>query len=336
MTKEEQIFIHELPLLLNYLGSSLEVSYPLYDFDLFTARPDSNGYTIDSFGSREMFEDALTPYGNTVQEMPAFNDLLSCLMNSGILPYANRDDFIEKMRMFSNLKKGVLYGLDTNVFYHGLPLNAGIDPATFLLVETVKNEIESSLNFKYSPQQIADLKRFARFQKQLLDELINARTKRARLAAHLALPPFRAIRDRASLVPAVGPSSADKEANDLIIVRSLKEFEKEKFSLPVMLTADRNLATLCDAQGLEHFLFEMPTALGKTHCTPAAFTNLLGTLAGVLGFIQCNSAIIFGEYRGKGSRDGELKVQVLNEALCETFRKDLSLCRKLQDLDIAV
>jgi hypothetical protein len=336
VTKVEQIFIHELPLLLNYLGPSLEVSYPLYDFDIFTARPDANGFTIDSFGSREMFEDALAPFGNILQEMPAFNDLLSCLMNSGILPYANRDDFIEKIRMFSNLKKGVLYGLDTNVFYHGLPLNAGIDPATFLLVETVKNEIESSLNFKYSPQQIVDLKRSARFQKKLLDELLNARTKRARLAAHLALPPFRAIRDRATLVPAVGPSSSDKEANDLIIVKSLKEFENEKFSLPVMLTADRNLATLCDAQGVEHFLFEIPAAPGKTHCVPATFEKLVGTLAGVFGFIQCNSAIIFGEYRGKGSRSDELKVQFLNEALCEPFRKDLMLCRKLQDLNIAL
>jgi len=336
MTKEEQIFIHELPLLLNYLGSSLDVSYPLYDFDFFTARTDSNGYTLDSFGSREMFEDALIPWGNAAQEMPAFSDLLSCLTNSGVLPYTNRDAFIEKIHLFANLKKGVLYGLDTNVFYHGLPLNAGIDPADFLLIETVHDEIESSLNYKYLPQQITDLKRSARFQKQLLDELINARTKRARRAAHLALPPFRAIRDRATLVPAVGPSSADKEANDLIIVRSLKEFGKEKFALPVMLTADRNLATLCDAQGVEHFLFEMPAAPVKTHCTPAAFTNLLGTLAGVFGFIQCNSAIIFGEYRGKGGRGDELKVQFLNEALCEPFRKDLTLCRKLQDLNIAV
>lgn len=336
MTKEAQIFIHELPLLLNYLGSSLEVSYPLYEFDLFTARPDANGYTLESFGSREMFEDNLATYGNAAQEMPTFNDLLSCLMNSGILPYANRDIIQEKIRMFANLKKGVLYGLDTNVFYHGLPLNAGIDPATFLLVETVKNEIESSLNYKYSPQQIADLKRSARFQKQLLDELVNARTKRARQAAHLALPPFRAIRDRATLVPAVGLSSADKEANDLIIVRSLKEFGKEKFSLPVMLTADRNLATLCDAEGVEHLLCEMPTAPEKTHCIPSAFTNLLGTLAGVFGFIQCNSAVMFGEYRGKGSRSDELKVQFLNEVLFESFRKDLTLCRKLQDLNIAV
>jgi hypothetical protein len=336
MTKEAQIFIHELPLLLNYLGSSLAVSYPLYGFDLFTARPDGNGYPLESFGSREMFEDALEPFGNAALEMPSFNDLLSCMMNSGILPYANRDAFTEKLRMFSNLKKGVRYGLDTNVFYHGLPLNAGINPAEFLLIETVKDEIESSLNYKYSPQQIADLKRFTKYQKMLLDELVNARTKRARQAAHLALPPFRAVRDRATLVTASEQSSSDKEANDLIIVRSLKVFEKEKFALPVMLTADRNLATLCDAEGVEHFLFEMPAALGRTHCTPAAFTKLLGTLAGVFGFIQCNSAIIFGEFRGKGSRSDELKVQFLNEALYESFKKDLTLCRKLQDLNIAV
>jgi len=192
------------------------------------------------------------------------------------------------------------------------------------------------LNFKYSPQQITDLKRSARYHKQLLDELVNARTMRARQAAHLALPQFRAVRDRATLVPAVEKSSSDKEANDLIIVKSLKVFGKEKFALPVMLTADRNLATLCDAEGVEHFLFEMPTALVKTHCTPAAFTNLLGTLAGVFGFIQCNSTIIFGEYRGKSSRSDELKVQFLNEVLYEPFKKDLTLCRKLQDLNIAV
>ena len=336
MTKEAQIFIHELPLLLNYLGASLTVSYPLYGFDLFTARPDGNGYPLESFGSREMFEDALEPFGNASLEMPSFNDLLSCMMNSGILPYANRDAFTEKLRLFANLKKGVLYGLDTNVFYHGFPLNAGIDPTAFLLVETVQDEIESSINYKYSPQQITDLKRSALYQKQLLDELVNARTKRARNAAHLALPPFRAIRDRATMVPAVEPSSPDKEANDLIIVKSLKVFEKEKFALPVMLTADRNLATLCDAEGVEHFFFEMPAALGRTHCSPAAFTNLLGTLAGVFGFIQVNSAIIFGEFRGKGGRSDELKVQFLNEALYESFKKDLALCRKLQDLNIAV
>ena len=86
MTKEEQIFIHELPLLLNYLGTSLTVTYPLYDFDLFSARAQGNGYLLDSFGSREMFDDALVASGNAAPEMPAFNDLLSCLMNSGILP----------------------------------------------------------------------------------------------------------------------------------------------------------------------------------------------------------------------------------------------------------
>ena len=103
-----------------------------------------------------------------------------------------------------------------------------------------------------------------------------------------------------------------------------------------MLTADRNLATLCDAEGVEHFFFEMPVALGKTHCTPAAFTKVLGTLAGVFGFVQCNSVIIFGEYRGKGGGGDELKVQFINEAIYEPFRKDLAICRKLQDLHIAV
>jgi hypothetical protein len=336
MMKEEKIAIHELPLLLNYFGSSLAVSYPLFEFDLFTTRTDSDGCNLSSFGSREMFEEELAECGNAAQELPSFNDLLSCMMNSGVLPFANGNAFKDKIHNLSTLKKGVWYGLDTNVFYLGVPLNAGIDPKSFLIVETVRAEIESSLNYKYSPQQITDLKRAVRFQKQLLDELVNARIKKARLAAHLALPPFRAVRDVATVVPAVEPSSHDKEANDLIIVKSLKAFDKEKFALPVMLTADRNLATLCDVQGVEHFLFEMPVTLGIKHCTPPAFTKLLGTLAGVFGFIQINSAIIYGEYRGQGSKSDELKVLFLNEELYKPFKKDLTLCRKLQDLNIAI
>jgi len=74
--------------------------------------------------------------------------------------------------------------------------------------------------------------------------------------------------------------------------------------------------------------------LRKTHCTPAAFTNLLERLQSL-----CSSSVIrsyLRRVRGKGSKSDEPKVQFLNEALYEPFRKDLTLCRKLQELNINV
>jgi len=46
----------------------------------------------------------------------------------------------------------------------------------------MRGEIEASLNFKYSPSQIAELKKDAKYQPFLLDEFINRRMKKSRLA----------------------------------------------------------------------------------------------------------------------------------------------------------
>ena len=335
MNKEERIVKDEIQILLNHLGNKIEISFPLYEMNLLEARANDIGYNIRITAKRDLFDDELALYGDNKVELPNFHDYFLCLIHSGIVHYSNIEQFISRASSYGQMKKGACFGLDTNLLYHGFPLNSHIDAQKFIIIDTVQSEIESSINYKYSPQEITDLKRCARFQKHLLDELINAKTKRARRATYLALRQFRAIRDRAQTIPALEKSTSDKEANDLIIVKTLRKFEEDKFSLPVMLTADQNLATLCDAQGLEHFLFEIPYEINEKKCTPAKMVSLIFNLATVFGFIQCNSVNIFGEFRGKGTNLDELKLEFLNERIYDRFFQDLKICRRLMKLGIA-
>jgi hypothetical protein len=324
----------ELQILLNRLGSPFVVSYPLYGFPLMTFWIEGEGYRFNIETTRDQMEDAKEPFGDVAYEIPNFDDLFSCLINAGIVHYANREEFERMSQAHQSLKKDVFYALDTNLFYHGFPSRSAIDAAHFAILDITRAEIENSLNIKYSSPQINSLKQRASFQKQMLDELINQRTRRARLATYLALREYQMVRDRALHFKGDEPVSADKEKNDLLIVRRLRRFEAEKFSLPILLTADKNMATLCEAEGVEYFLFQMPYAITNTYCTAGQLVRFLYNLATVFGFIHCGTPYIYGEFRGKGPDLEELKLVLQNDRKEQDLRKDLDICRKLMSLPI--
>jgi hypothetical protein len=324
----------ELQIFLNHLGPAFVISYPLYGFPLMQFRIEGEGYRFGIEATREQMEEAKEPFGEVSYEIPDFDDLFSCLIHAGIVRYSNRDEFERISQAHKGLKKDVYYALDTNLFYHGFPSRSGIDPAHFVILDITKSEIESSLNIKYGTSQIQALKQGALYQKQMLDELGNQRTRRARLATYLALREFQSVRDRALRFETGEPLSPDKEKNDLLIVRALRRFETEKSSLPALLTADKNVATLCEAEGVEYFLFQVPYTIVNTHCTAPEAVRLLYDLATVFGFIQCGGQHVYGEFRGKGPDLGELKIVFQNRRKEEDLRKDLEICRKLMSLPI--
>jgi hypothetical protein len=324
----------ELQILLNHLGTSFTISYPLHGFPLMTIRIEGDGYRFRLETTRDQMAHAKEDFGSFAYEIPDFDDLFSCLINAGIVQYVNREEFDQVSKAYMGLKKDVYYGLDTNLFYHGFPSQSGIDPTHFVLLDITKEEIESSLNIKYSSQQINALKQDAPYQKQLLDELVNQKTRRARLAAYLALRQYQMVRDRALRIGVEESMSPDRERNDLFIVRALRRFETEKFSLPILLTADKNVATLCEAEGVEYFLFQVPYTFTEEQCTANQLVRFLFNLATVFGFIQCGSLYLFGEFRGKGPDLEELKLVSQNSRWEGSFRKDLDICRKLVTLSI--
>lgn len=159
MNKEERIVKDEIQVLLNHLGNKIEISFPLYEMNLLEARANDVGYNLKITAKRDLFDDELAVYGDNKGELPNFHDYFLCLIHSGIVHYSNIDKFTARASSYAQIKKGVHFGLDTNLLYHGFPLNSNIDAQKFIIIDTIQSEIESSINYKYSPQEITDLKR---------------------------------------------------------------------------------------------------------------------------------------------------------------------------------
>ena len=320
---------------MNLQKKAWEIKYPLYDFEIARLRESSSGFVLEGMCSKDDFEEASGRFGEYVHEMPSFSDVLQSMLAAGILPFRNAPGFEALKAGYRSMNRDVMFSLDTNMLYCGFPSRSGINPALFLLVDTVQSEIESALNTKYSPQAIADLRRMAPFGREVLDELVNQKMKRSRIAAYGALAEFQGIRNLARIIDGTEPPTADKERNDLIIVRSLRAFGKDAYSTPVHLTADANVADLCRAEGVAHFLFEVPHSIDVRECTPAATIDLIFRLAVAFGVVKCGPALVYGEYRGKGARRQTLKVVIKNPELAEQFERELTLCRTLAGLPLA-
>ncbi|MCK8519785.1 PIN domain-containing protein [Methanoculleus sp. 7T] len=324
----------ELQILLNSLDE-VHVSYPLYEGDLLVARPEGIGFSLELPASRETFQDWLSGYEPIAEELPSYSDFQECMLASGIVGYVNQAAFDTMLTSYGQLKKAVFFGLDTNLFYHCFASNhPGIGHSSYLIVETVRDEITYAINRKYPAKMIGEMAACAPGYRDFIGELENKRMKRSRKAAYLALKEYRSIRDRATEIPSPGPHTHLSEENDRNIVQALRKFEEERYALPVLLTADIYMADLCVAEGLEYFYFDRPYTMEATACTAPAFRRLLFNLAAVFGFIRCNGVAVFGEYGGKGNDLDELKVRFRDDEHYRDFSRELAICRQLSALGI--
>ena len=130
---------------------------------------------------------------------------------------------------------------------------------------------------------------------------------------------------------AIEKSQMSSSENDRILVRTLKNHES---AFPVLLTADEAITDICKLHNVEHFLFKLPYSREVRHCTHRQLRRLAQNLAGVFGFIKINSAIIYGEYRGKRYPD-EYKIHLLDDGIRSSLIRDIQICRKIVDLRIS-
>lgn len=266
--------------------------------------------------------------------MPSHNDVFDCLLNSGVIQYDNLKEFEKKRRTYRNLNRTVYFCPDTNILYQGFISNSNlIKPDEILLVNTVRDEVESALNYKYNNHQINELKKLANFHGHLFDELSNKRVKRSRRAAYLAMQDYRLIRDEAIKLEPVRESKPDSRENDITIVKTLRKYEKESSSLPVLITADNLVTDICETEGVEYFHLRIPHKIESSHCTPKQLRKLIYNLTVLLGFIKVNNTILFGEYKGK-TNPGDLKARFLNANIFQEFKRELKICRQLIKLGI--
>jgi uncharacterized protein YdhG (YjbR/CyaY superfamily) len=318
----------EAQILINLFLGDFELTYPITRIPLFSCTPTGGKYTLstaitpESFGIRD--ED---PY----LEGPSYADVLECMMSSGILGFTNMEEFKEKLKAY-RAYKNTLFALDTNIVYRRFVSNTGLlNPKECVIVSTVRDEITSVHNYKYTQEQIIQMKIAAPFERGLLDELANRRMKKSRKAYRFANKELKAL---AAAIPleAAERFSGQEGEGDRIIARTVSKCARERNAQIVLLTADSSMTDICDAEGIEHFLFEMPKEVPRESlCTGPQLRRLVADLACVLALVKMNSIIIYGEFRGK--RDAEdLKAVFLDGRAADGFKKDLEVCRELKGL----
>ena len=313
------------------------IQYPLYDFNFLKARVGVEGYHLDITCSEKDFDKQLSRFGNTAKELPSYSDFRGGLISSGVLKFKNVDDLKDKLKIYSNLNKEIKYSLDTNLLYFRFLTNYQLlKPSEVVLVKTVGDEIKSRLNHKYNPQELSSIKHHVRFQKQLLGELWNRRKKHSRKAAYIALREYKMLLEGvADELEEYKLSAGEYRDNDMVIVKTLSELEKEGYILPVLFTADDAMADLCNAEGLEYFKLDIPHAVEAKSCTVKELLGLIFNYSVVFGFIKINSVIVFGEFRGKSTNNpDELKLEFYDKRLYNDFGRDLKICRRLMELGI--
>ena len=330
MSEDPRLRGDELQILLNTLGDDLVFSYPPSNVTILSAMASPEGYSLRlQCADRDFENQSSTDW--TEDEMPSYGELTECLLNSGVEQYSNLGEFREQANIYRNLQKSVRFSPDTNILYHGFfSNNDSIDQMEILLVDTVLDEIEAQLNHKYTRNEISAMKLGARYQRHLFDELLNRRKMRSRKAAYLAMHEYLSIRDRSIPLKAIEKSQMSSSENDIILVRTLKNHIS---AFPVLLTADEAITDICKLHNVEHFLFKLPHSHEVRHCTHRQLRRLAQNLAGVFGFIKINSAIIYGEYRGKRYPD-EFKIHLLDDGIRSSLVTDIEICRKLNDLRI--
>ncbi|MEN3051850.1 MAG: hypothetical protein ABC596_08590, partial [Candidatus Methanosuratincola petrocarbonis] len=227
----------ELQILVNLFLEDFELTYPITHLQLFKCSGEKGRYRLSTDLTQESFsirdED---PY----LEGPSYFDILECLMSSGILGFANMDEFKERLKAY-RAYRNILFALDTNMIYRRFASNTGLlDPKECIIVSTVRDEITSVHNYKYTQEQVIQMKSVAPFERGLLDELVNRRMKKSRKAFRFANKELKALSAAMSLEASERFSGQEGEG-DRIIARSVSKCARERNAQIVLLTADSSM-----------------------------------------------------------------------------------------------
>lgn len=329
---EEIIEKAELQILINLIqrNNKIQVKAPLYELPLLEAYPYKQGYKINVLAHENDFYHILKGNERYFYDLPTYKDFYECFISSGVITYENMDEFDEKLRAYKSLTKKIIFAPDTNLLYHAfLSKFRGVEGVQIAIVDLVKKEIENAMNFKYTPAQLREFRRILH-NSHLLHELSNRRMKKSRKATYIALREYEKIKDKIIEVKSINEKT---NTNDELIIKTLKEFDRNTPSLVVLLTADIAMTDMARMEGLEYFLFQYPhEELNEHYASGYQLRTLLFNLAAVFGVIEINNVLVFGEFGGK-TKLNELKLRFMKD-IYQEFHFHWNLCRKLEELKI--
>ena len=322
----------ELQIYINQLHFKIEVDYPITNQQIFTAEPEDKHYELELHVSSDDFDE----YTNSElwdQEKPNYNDYVHSFLASNLITYPNLNDYREQINGTRKSRREYVYAPDTNLFYNKFISTGEIQSNELLIVNSVQKEITRMLNKKYSSNQISEMRREVRYQKQVLDKFSNQRMKRSRKARNLALQEYLQYADKSYATIQTKDLVDDKEENDMIFVESIRDYQNKGNTRPVILTCDKLLTDLCVSLGVDYFFFEFPQTIQRINPTPTQLCELLCNLAGVLGVIKINNTLLYSEFIGKQDIT-QNQLTYISGKIPEKFARDLEICQGLSKLGI--
>jgi len=320
----------EMRILLNHLPSKIMVDYPLNNEQILTSEAEEKYYNLDIHLDPNPLESDSELWNN---EKPNYSDYRECFLASNLLTFQNIDTFRQEYKTYTNLRKKVVFAPDTNLFYYKFISSNHVRTDEILLVDSIQKEINHRLNKKFTPKELGELKQIVRYQKNLLDEFYNGRHKLSRLTSTLALQEYLEYCNQVYATVHGSETGRDKEENDKIFVQAVRDYRSDSNTFPVVLTSDKMLCDVCELFGLNYFRFELPERIFSQSCSPKQLCDLICNLAGVLGVVQVNKLLIFGEFRDK-TGFGEYKIRFLSGKVPVELERDLEICRELLKLKI--
>ncbi|MFW6040883.1 MAG: PIN domain-containing protein [Thermoplasmatota archaeon] len=356
MTMEEVISRENLMVLINEAKrkgvDSFSIVEPYFDAEMIRVNCKKSSYEVelsgkDSFGpfpSRENYWDKA--------DIPDFQDYKDCLISSGIVKFANWNEFkkwIEyhyKSEQDPTLSsRSVFLSIDTNMAYYRLisrrfPIE--INESTifandfdYLLSSIVESEIDHKIKAKYGQ---SDLKMLGMYTK-IGDIRFNFRnrgklkTRRAKFATQ----ELNYLRGQLNAARVKGNASkTDSEKNDYRIVESLENFSWSKNIKVALISSDRNMGNHAENSEIPYFVLEIPHSIPKNNTVNSnIILNLLHDLALFFGAIRLPEleTTLFGVWGGKRDIDYQnesVKAWINpNSELIDEVKRDLKIIKSL-------
>ena len=345
--------------------TSLVLHSPFLDLDLVGLNLEGKG-GVDFLVSEGAYARASSSVMGALpdpldKEVPSFADFREALHASLLLPPSNMQDLMreirameEKRRQPSRFPRQPCLALDTNLAYKRLFSRLALsgdtcgvkdyDPGKvqLLLAELVGMEVSERVRRKYSPQEIAVLKR-AFHSPQALDGMTNCLHKDGRRAMN-ALSELTSIRGRYSVWDVAGGSwTDDKEARDGEILRSLGRHAKEESIDVLFLSTDDKASASAETARVPILVLRYPNEVpARVAFDPWLVPELIYDLAVTYGMVSLKGLglRLMGDWTGKTADDFKAeRIKVLaeeNSSLAGALARDLRILDRLRmETDLA-
>jgi hypothetical protein len=350
----------DLMILLNeiYLSEKrmFSIKYPFYHLNLFQVDLGKN--FLKNIVPYKKFSEAreknIPPSDFLRSDLPRFVDFRDCLITSTFLPVANFKevserliDYAETIKSPMGRSKPLYLALDTNLVYlkffsRYFPLkdqnnekNVTAVDFRIALSDTVKEEIDSNIKYKYRASNLNKMKKQFGMQ-NVVDEFYNCSTRKTRIAKSaqneikMLFGELEAERAEAKEFP------DDKEERDRVISKSYSNFEKERNAEVLLLTADEDMAYHAKNSGLLEQTIILPHEIESSgKIQPHQLVNLLFDLAISFGVIRLGGTgvTIFGEWKGKNFNNyshEHVKLKIQDDSrIRKEFERDLRITDKI-------